>query len=90
MSKVGKGTKWMVVVDGEGIPLGNHLDSASPSEVKLLERTIENIAVQSKGRDDPRKKPPRIIADKGYDNDALRDRMALRGIDLICPYRMNR
>jgi transposase len=34
----------MVVVDGEGIPLGNHVDSASPSEVTLLEKTIDNIA----------------------------------------------
>ena len=39
--KRGKGTKWMVVVDGQGVPLGNHLDSASPSEVKLLEKNAE-------------------------------------------------
>jgi hypothetical protein len=34
----------MVVVDGEGIPLGNLLDSASPAEVTLLEPTLKTIA----------------------------------------------
>src|SRR6202051_1071689 len=29
-TKRGKGTKWMVVVDGRGVPLGNSLHSASP------------------------------------------------------------
>src|SRR6202043_1455895 len=38
-TKRGKGTKWMVVVDGRGLPLGNHLPSASPEEVKLAETT---------------------------------------------------
>ena len=37
----------------------------------------------------PKQKPQRIIADKGYDSDPLRERLAKRGIDLICPYREN-
>jgi len=85
----GKGTKWMVVVDGQGIPLGNHLDSASPSEMKLVEKTLANIAVPRKGRGRPRKNPKRLIADKGYDSDPLRESLARRGIELICPYRSN-
>ena len=79
----------MVVVDGQGIPLGAHLDSASPHEMTLLEPTIERIAVPRKGRGRPRKNPKRIVADKGYDSDPLRERLAKRGIDLICPYRQN-
>jgi transposase len=79
----------MVVVDGQGIPIGNHLDSASPAEVTLLERTLEKIAVpRPRGR--PRQKPARIIADKGYDSDALRKRLKRRGIELVCPNRSNR
>jgi hypothetical protein len=62
----------MVVVDGQGIPLGNHLDSASPLEVKLLEKTLNNVAVPRKGRGRPRKNPKRLIADKKYDCDGLR------------------
>ena len=37
----------------------------------------------------PRKKPKRLIADKGYDSDPLRRRLKARGIELICPYRSN-
>ena len=38
-TKRGKGTKWMVVVDGRGLPRGNYLHSASPAEGKLAETT---------------------------------------------------
>jgi len=69
--------------------LGNHLDSASPSEVKLLEKTLKNVAVPRNGSGRPKQKPQRIITDKGYDSDPLRERLAKRGIDLICPYREN-
>jgi hypothetical protein len=38
-------TKWMVVVDGQGVPLGDHLHSASPAEVRLAETTLAAIRV---------------------------------------------
>jgi transposase len=88
-TKRGKGTKWMVLVDGQGLPLGVRLESASPAEVTLAEATLAEVKVpRSKGR--PRQKPKRIIADRGYDSDPLRERMKKRGIDLIVPYRENR
>jgi transposase len=34
-------------------------------------------------------KPKRIIADRGYDSDPLRERFKERGIELIAPYRNN-
>jgi hypothetical protein len=37
----GKRAKLVVLVDGQGTPLGVHLASASPAEVKLLEATLE-------------------------------------------------
>lgn len=90
-TKRGKGTKWMVVVDGRGVPLGDRLCSASPSEVKLAEQTLAAIRVGRRhhaGR--PRQKPLRVIADKGYDSDAVRERLRRRGILLIAPHRSNR
>jgi transposase len=90
-TKRGKGTKWMVVVDGAGIPLGDHLCSASPAEVKLAETTLAAIRVGRRhqaGR--PRQKPLRVIADKAYDSDPLRKRLRQRGIELICPHKRNR
>jgi len=88
-TKRGKGTKWMVLVDGEGIPLGVRLESASPHEVTLAETTLAEVRVpQPKGR--PRQKPERVIADTAYDSDPLRQRLQKRGIELIAPYRENR
>jgi transposase len=86
----GKGTKWLVVVDGQGVPLGNLLDSASPAEVTLLEPTLETMAVPRHGPGRPRKNPNRVIDDKACDSDPLRKRLARRGIELICPHRRTR
>ncbi len=47
----------------------------------------EGYKVDGGGR--PRQNPVRIIADKGYDIDPLRERLLKRGIELICPYRKN-
>jgi transposase len=90
-TKRGKGTKWMVVVDGQGVPLGDHLHSASPAEVKLVEKTLASIRVRRRhhpGRS--RQKPRRVIADRGYDSDPLRKQLARRGIELIAPHRKGR
>src|SRR2546426_4446680 len=65
----------MVVVDGGGVPLEVRLYSASPSEVRLAEETLAAIRVGRRHRGGrPRQKPARVIADKGYDSDALRER----------------
>jgi len=78
----------MVLVDGQGLPLGVRLESASPAEVTLAEATLAEVRVpRPKGR--PRQKPERVIADRGYDSDPLRERLKKRGIDLIAPYRKN-
>ena len=89
-TKRGKGTKWMVLVDGAGTPLGAYLDSASPAEVTLLERTLDTVAVRRAhhaGR--PRKRPERLIADRAYDSNPLRATLVRRGIEPIIPARSN-
>src|ERR671915_2317376 len=89
-TKRGKGTKWMVLVDGAGTPLGAYLDAASPAEVTLLETTLETVAVGRPGKPGrPRKRPARLIADRGYDSNPLRARLARRGIEPIIPARRN-
>jgi hypothetical protein len=86
-TKRGKGTKWMVLVDGQGLPLGVRLESASPGEATLAEATLAEVRVpRAKGR--PRQKPKRVIADRAYDSDPLRERLKKRGIELIVPYRL--
>ena len=80
----------MVVVDGQGVPLGSKLESASPGEVTLAEPTLEKICVPRGGRGRPRKRPLRVVADKAYDSDGLRWRLLERGIVLISPHRRGR
>ena len=78
----------MVWVDGQGLPLGVRLESASPAEVTLAEATLAAVRVpRRQGR--PRQKPERVIADRAYDSDPLRRRLQKRGIELIAPYRSN-
>ena len=80
----------MVVVDGQGIPLGSSLTSASPAEVTLAEETLNRISVPRKGRGRPKQRPQRLIADRAYDSDPLRKRLKTIKIDLIVPHRKNR
>ena len=73
----------MVVVDGSGIPLGSQLLSASPAEVTLAESTLACIPMR-------RRKPLRVIADRAYDSDPLRERLLEQNMLLIAPHRRGR
>ncbi len=89
-NQAGKGPKWMVVVDGQGVPLGGLIDSASPAEVTLAEAALKEIRVPKVGGGRPKTRPKRVIADKAYDSDPLRARLKTLGITLLAPYRKNR
>ena len=80
----------MVVVDGQAIPLGIHVTSATPAEVTLVDATLKTIRVPRRHGGSPRSKPRRIVADRAYDSEPLRGRLAQRGITLIVRYRANR
>ena len=70
----------MVLTDAHGLPLSVRTFSARPNEVTLAERTVRSSAI----------KPQRVIADRAYDSDKLRQALAKRGIRLISPHRRNR
>jgi transposase len=72
----------MVLVDGHGTPLAAEIASASPAEVTLIEPLLQKRIL--------RRKPRRLIYDRAADSDPLRERLARRGIELICPHRKNR
>jgi transposase len=83
-TKVGKGSKVMVVVDGNGLPIGLHIDSAQPHEVTLAETTLATIRVpQQRGR--PKTRPKEVVADKAYDSRELRQKLRRRGIKPTIP-----
>ena len=67
----------MVVVDGQGLPVGKQLVSASPHETKFIEATVAQSFAPGKVQ--------RLIYDRAADSNALRQQLADRGIDLIAP-----
>jgi transposase len=71
----------MVLADGQGIPLGISVHSASPAEVTLVEETLSTVSTGT---------PERLIADKAYDSAALRERLSDAGIEQITPHKSNR
>jgi transposase len=74
----------MVVADGQGLPVGGTLASASPAEVKLAIPALVDF------RERTGRFPRRLIADKAYDADSLRRLMRHLDGELICPHRRNR
>ena len=72
----------MVLADGNGIPLAIDIASANRAEVNLIEPLIDSAVTKHV--------PPRLIYDKAADSDKLRDRLAERDIDLVCPHRKGR
>ena len=84
LTKKGKGTKWMLVIDGNGLPLGFHLDSADMAEVRLAERTLDTISV-TRPRGRSRQRPEKLVADRGYDSGGFRRALRRRGIRMCIP-----
>jgi Transposase DDE domain len=82
--KIGKGSKVMVVADGNGLPIGLYVASAHPSEHTLAAPTLAMVKVpQPRGR--PRIRPQELVADKGYDSQALRQWLRRQGIKPTIP-----
>jgi len=82
-TKRGKGTKVMAIADRYGLPIAVCIDSASPHEVTLAEKTLDASFVDGR--------LTRLIGDKAYDSDPLDGRLRReRQIELIAPNRSNR
>ncbi|WP_425614224.1 transposase [Anatilimnocola sp. NA78] len=81
-TKRGKVTKLMLLVKGNGLPLGGVVDSASPAEVRMIEPLLEEAVTDYV--------PDCLIYDRAADSDPLRERLADRGVELICPHRRGR
>jgi transposase len=82
-TKVGKGMKLEVVVDASGLPLGLAAAAANVSEQALLPEALDDVPVEV-----PPETP--VVADKGHDADALRDKLEAAGVRPVIPHRANR
>jgi transposase len=82
LTKRGKGSRIMAVVDANGLPIGLRVLTAGEHEVKQAEDTIlECWTVEL---------PERTIADRAFDSDALDQSLAEFGVEVIAPHRKNR
>ena len=77
------------MVDGQRIPLASYTASASPPEITLLERFMQDIAVPKGVPGRPKTRPKQVIGDKAYDNNSLRKRLKQGGVRLLSPHRRN-
>jgi transposase len=74
------GSKHHLLVDATGIPLARTVTGGNRNDVTQLIPLVERVpAVRGKvGR--PRKRPQRVVADRGYDHDTYRRELRRRGI----------
>ena len=81
-TKQGKGTKILLMIDGQGIPLSVFITAANHAEVNCIETLVEaRVAAR---------KPKRLLYDRAADADWLRTSLRGRGIELVCPHRRGR
>lgn len=77
-SRAGKTTKVMALADRDGLPLSIVIADGARHDSVLTDRTLDAAHVEEL--------PPRLIADKAWDGQALKDRLlSERGIELIAP-----
>jgi transposase len=72
----------MVLADAKGLPLAVDIEAANHAEVNLIEPLLDSAATTYI--------PDKLIYDKAADCDPLRERLAQRGVELICPHRKKR
>jgi IS5 family transposase len=77
------GTKRHLVVDRHGLPLAASISPSNVHDSKLLEEAVDAIPalrLPHKRRGQPRKRPTKLPADKGYDYPFCRRTLRARGI----------
>ena len=72
----------MAVGDAHGLPIAIHSEAATPGEISLLPETLARRLIKAK--------PLRLIADKAYDSDPLREQLLQKQMLLLAPHRKGR
>ena len=74
----------MMLTDEHGLPVSLHIESASPSEVKLIEPLVDRAII-------PLPKNAHLLYDKAADSESLRWFLReIQCVRLISPYRKRR
>jgi transposase len=72
----------MALGDAHGLPIAIHTETAQAAEVNLVQATLDQRVLKEK--------PLRLIADKAYDSDRLRERLLAKEMLLLVPHRRSR
>ena len=73
----------MAIADRACVPVAICIESASPHEVKLVDKTLEHRFINEL--------PEKLIGDKAYDSDGLDKKLKeQRNIEMIAPHRLVR
>ena len=86
----GFSSKLHLTCDGHGRPLSVVVTPGQRHESTQLETLLDSIRVKRAGRGRPRKRPDRLIADKGYDFSTCRELLRRRAIPHTIPERRRR
>lgn len=73
-----------MAVERHGVPVGVLTDAADAGEPDLGGRVMARVPAELTGTDVP------VVADRGFDSDALRDDLAAVGYRLLAPHRKGR
>ncbi len=83
LTRRGKGSKVMALVDGHGLPIAIYACAADRHESHLVVQLLFDFMFLDE-------LPDRAIGDKGYDDDKLDAELDEYGIDMIAPNKKNR
>ena len=73
------GTKHHVLVDGEGLPLSLLITKANRNDITQLLPLVEAIPSLQGHRGRPKRRPEKILGDRGYDSQPHRRQLKKRG-----------
>src|SRR5436190_13037579 len=85
----GVSTKVHLRVEGGGKPLALLLTPGQRHEATAFEALMEQGAVKRVGRGRPRRRPRRVVGDKGYSSGKIRRYARRRGINVTIPRKRN-
>lgn len=87
-SRGGFGSKFHILVDGNGTPLEVEVTAGQVHDSQQLEPILKKVQVhQQCGR--PKSRPQRLAGDKGYSSGRIRRYLHKRGIKAIIPHKDN-
>ena len=86
-SRGGFSTKVHVRAEGHGKPLVFVISGGERHEARYVDALLAGGAVRRPGRGRPRRRPHRLVGDKGYSYPTVRQLLARRGVRAVIPRR---